>query len=114
MKTTVRNLRIREDTAKYLLNLDVNSAFYDPKTRSMRENPLPGNEDAAAVGVTIAMTFLPKGLAEGKREGAVARMRFIMMATCKLMTGIIAGQVMKPNILAKLRRVTMKSASGLP
>jgi pre-mRNA-processing factor SLU7 len=36
-----RNLRIREDTAKYLLNLDVNSAYYDPKTRSMREDPLP-------------------------------------------------------------------------
>ena len=40
-KTTIRNLRIREDTAKYLQNLDVNSAFYDPKTRSMRENPNP-------------------------------------------------------------------------
>lgn len=38
---TVRNLRIREDTAKYLLNLDVDSAYYDPKTRSMREDPLP-------------------------------------------------------------------------
>lgn len=38
---TVRNLRIREDTAKYLLNLDVNSSYYDPKTRSMREDPLP-------------------------------------------------------------------------
>ncbi|KAJ4868596.1 Pre-mRNA-splicing factor SLU7-A [Raphanus sativus] len=38
---TVRNLRIREDTAKYLLNLDINSAHYDPKTRSMREDPLP-------------------------------------------------------------------------
>jgi hypothetical protein len=38
---SVRNLRIREDTAKYLLNLDVNSAHYDPKTRSMREDPQP-------------------------------------------------------------------------
>jgi len=36
---SVRNLRIREDTAKYLRNLDPESAFYDPKTRSMRENP---------------------------------------------------------------------------
>jgi len=43
-KMSVRNLRIREDTAKYLLNLDVNSAYYDPKTRAMRENPLPGND----------------------------------------------------------------------
>lgn len=40
-RITVRNLRIREDTAKYLLNLDVDSAYYDPKTRSMRENPNP-------------------------------------------------------------------------
>lgn len=38
-RITVRNLRIREDTAKYLYNLDPNSAFYDSKTRSMRENP---------------------------------------------------------------------------
>eukprot|EP00002_Diphylleia_rotans_P025709 TRINITY_DN508_c0_g1_i5.p1 TRINITY_DN508_c0_g1~~TRINITY_DN508_c0_g1_i5.p1 ORF type:complete len:541 (-),score=139.62 TRINITY_DN508_c0_g1_i5:87-1709(-) len=40
-RTTVRNLRIREDTAKYLYNLDVNSAYYDPMTRSLRGNPLP-------------------------------------------------------------------------
>ena len=40
-RTTIRNLRIREDTAKYLINLDPESAFYDPKTRSMRANPLP-------------------------------------------------------------------------
>ncbi|KAH8703726.1 putative mRNA splicing protein [Talaromyces proteolyticus] len=33
--TATRNLRIREDTAKYLLNLDLDSAKYDPKTRSM-------------------------------------------------------------------------------
>ena len=38
---SVRNLRIREDTAKYLLNLDPSSAHYDPKSRSMREDPLP-------------------------------------------------------------------------
>ncbi len=41
MATTVRNLRIREDRAKYLYNLDPESAYYDPKTRSMRENPNP-------------------------------------------------------------------------
>mmetsp|Transcript_57467 Transcript_57467/g.136646 ORF Transcript_57467/g.136646 Transcript_57467/m.136646 type:complete len:568 (-) Transcript_57467:73-1776(-) len=40
LRTTTRNLRIREDTAKYLLNLDPNSAYYDPKSRSMRQNPL--------------------------------------------------------------------------
>tara|TARA_R110002050_G_scaffold213784_1_gene350048 strand:- start:229 stop:1644 length:1416 start_codon:yes stop_codon:yes gene_type:complete len=40
-RTTIRNLRIREDTAKYLRNLDPKSAYYDPKTRSMRANPTP-------------------------------------------------------------------------
>lgn len=33
--TATRQLRIREDTAKYLLNLDLESAKYDPKTRTM-------------------------------------------------------------------------------
>ncbi|KAH9255019.1 hypothetical protein BASA81_006964 [Batrachochytrium salamandrivorans] len=47
-RITVRNLRIREDTAKYLRNLDVNSAHYDPKTRSMRQNPHTG-KDASEV-----------------------------------------------------------------
>lgn len=33
--TSTRQLRLREDTAKYLINLDLDSARYDPKTRSM-------------------------------------------------------------------------------
>jgi pre-mRNA-processing factor SLU7 len=45
IKTTARNLRIREDTAKYLRNLDPNSAYYDGKSRSMRENPNPNLEE---------------------------------------------------------------------
>lgn len=39
MRITARNLRIREDTPKYLRNLSLDSAFYDPKSRSMRANP---------------------------------------------------------------------------
>ena len=31
---------MREDVAKYLLNLNPDSAQYDPKSRSMQENPL--------------------------------------------------------------------------
>jgi len=50
-RTTVRNLRIREDRVKYLINLDVNSAYYDSKSRSMRENPHP---DARADQVAYA------------------------------------------------------------
>lgn len=46
-RATVRNLRIREDTAKYLRNLDLDSAYYDPKTRSMRDNPTPGGGNPA-------------------------------------------------------------------
>lgn len=51
-RITVRNLRIREDTAKYLRNLDPNSAYYDPKTRSMRDNPNPNKrpEDSDFAG----------------------------------------------------------------
>jgi pre-mRNA-processing factor SLU7 len=49
-RISVRNLRIREDTAKYLLNLDANSAYYDPKSRSMRDNPFDGtNKDPSQV-----------------------------------------------------------------
>ncbi|CDR95032.1 mRNA processing-related protein, putative [Babesia bigemina] len=44
-RTTTRNLRIREDTAKYLINLNVDSAFYDPKSRSLRDDPLIGMEN---------------------------------------------------------------------
>ena len=47
IKTSVRNMRIREDTAHYLLHLDDDAAYYgpfpffsfslpDPRTRSMR------------------------------------------------------------------------------
>jgi hypothetical protein len=32
-----RKLRLREDTAKYLENLDLAGAIYDPKSRSMRD-----------------------------------------------------------------------------
>lgn len=46
-RITVRNLRIREDVAKYLRNLDPNSAYYDPKTRSMRDNPYKNSSKAS-------------------------------------------------------------------
>jgi hypothetical protein len=54
-RITVRNLRIREDTAKYLLNLDPNSAYYDPKSRSMRDNP-HANSSSGAQGYVF--TFI--------------------------------------------------------
>lgn len=47
--TATRQLRIREDTAKYLLNLDLDSAKYDPKTRSMVDNGASLDTAAALV-----------------------------------------------------------------
>lgn len=41
IKTHAKNLRLREDRPKYLMNLDEKSAYYDGKSRSMRENPNP-------------------------------------------------------------------------
>lgn len=38
------SLRIREHTAKYLYNLDPDSAYYNGKTRTMHEDPMKGNE----------------------------------------------------------------------
>ena len=41
MRTAVRNLRQREDIAKYLRNLDPDSAYYNGKSRTMKDNPNP-------------------------------------------------------------------------
>lgn len=41
VRTAVRNLRQREDVAKYLRNLDPNSAVYNAKSRTMKDNPNP-------------------------------------------------------------------------
>jgi pre-mRNA-processing factor SLU7 len=47
--TSTRNLRLREDTAKYLLNLDLDSAKYDPKTRSLVDSGAQQDQAAALV-----------------------------------------------------------------
>lgn len=59
-RMTVRNLRLREDTAKYLVDLKADAAQYDPKTRSMRR-PVPA-EGATTEGYHA---FLGEGQAEG-------------------------------------------------
>lgn len=57
-RITVRNLRIREDTAKYLINLDPESAYYDPKTRSMRDAPEEGKaQDDASAATKVCGTL---------------------------------------------------------
>ncbi|KAK2753715.1 mRNA splicing protein [Onygenales sp. PD_40] len=47
--TATRNLRIREDTAKYLVNLDLDSAKYDPKTRTLVDMGAQSDQAAALV-----------------------------------------------------------------
>lgn len=44
--TATRQLRLREDTAKYLVNLDLESAKYDPKTRTLVDGGATGGKDA--------------------------------------------------------------------
>lgn len=47
--TATKQLRLREDTAKYLLNLDLDSAAYDPKSRSMIDSGATADKAAALV-----------------------------------------------------------------
>ena len=42
---TSKSLHVGADYSKYLINLALNSAYYDGKSRSMRENPNPGSMD---------------------------------------------------------------------
>lgn len=60
--TATRQLRIREDTAKYLLNLDLDSAKYDPKTRSM--------VDSGATADTAAALFAEEGFMRASGDAA--------------------------------------------
>ena len=50
VRTAVRNLRQREDIAKYLRNLDPNSAVYNAKSRTMKDNPNPDQVDSGYQG----------------------------------------------------------------
>ncbi|ORY67713.1 Pre-mRNA splicing Prp18-interacting factor-domain-containing protein [Pseudomassariella vexata] len=60
--TATRQLRIREDTAKYLLNLDLESAKYDPKTRTM--------VDAGATADKAAELFAEEGFLRASGDAA--------------------------------------------
>ncbi|KAI1638033.1 Pre-mRNA splicing Prp18-interacting factor-domain-containing protein [Biscogniauxia mediterranea] len=60
--TATRQLRIREDTAKYLLNLDLESAKYDPKTRTM--------VDAGATVDKAAQLFAEEGFLRASGDAA--------------------------------------------
>jgi pre-mRNA-processing factor SLU7 len=61
--TSTRQLRIREDTAKYLLNLDLDSAKYDPKTRSIVDGGATTDDKAAKL-------FAEEGFLKASGEAA--------------------------------------------
>lgn len=61
--TSTRQLRMREDTAKYLLNLDLDSAKYDPKTRSMVDA-------GATTGDKAAEKFAEEGFLRASGDAA--------------------------------------------
>ncbi|KAJ2895408.1 hypothetical protein MKZ38_006594 [Zalerion maritima] len=60
--TSTKQLRIREDTAKYLLNLDLDSAKYDPKTRTL--------VDSGATADKAAELFAEEGFMRGTGDAA--------------------------------------------
>lgn len=61
---TVRNLRIREDTAAYLRNLEINSDLYDPKTRSMSTSQMEASARPRVAFVTGSTGFVGLNLVD--------------------------------------------------
>jgi pre-mRNA-processing factor SLU7 len=96
-RITVRNLRIREDTAKYLINLDPESAYYDPKTRSMRDAPVKNMppEDVSSYSLRIQLVLII-----GTRLSLQAKTSFAtlvkqrMSRTCNCLHGMLLPVVM--------------------
>ncbi|KAK4183762.1 Pre-mRNA splicing Prp18-interacting factor-domain-containing protein [Podospora australis] len=60
--TTKKSMRLREDTAKYLLNLDSDSAKYNPKKRAL--------VDAGAINDQSAQLFAEEAFLRGSGEAA--------------------------------------------
>lgn len=60
--TTKKSMRLREDTAKYLLNLDVDSAKYNPKKRAL--------VDPGAINDKSAQLFAEEAFLRGSGQAA--------------------------------------------
>ncbi|CAD5227680.1 unnamed protein product [Bursaphelenchus okinawaensis] len=106
-RITVRNLRIREDTAKYLHNLDPNGPYYDPKSRSMRENPFagrPGKEQEAA-------KFAGENFVRYSGEVVQANKAQVFAWAAKR-KGIDVHSLAEPTKLEQLQREFEKESSG--
>lgn len=116
---TVRDLRIREDTAKYLRNLDLNSAYYDPKTRSMRENPTP-NADPSTL--TYAGDNFVRATGDAKKfyeeqlyaQEAESRGQAVNMAAVPMQAELLAREyrARKENLKKEQRKELFEKYGG--
>jgi pre-mRNA-processing factor SLU7 len=110
-KSVSRNLRIREDTAKYMLNLDVNSAYYDPKSRAMREAPNPDNKSqyqgdnfTRSSGASRKQTEVERFVWDAQRKG---HMHIMDAAAAPSQAAILAKQYKEK--MAKLQQAKKDS-----
>ena len=86
-------LRDRKDAAKYLLNLDNESAYYNAKSRSMRENPNPeknagmfkGENYARLTGDYLELLQQEKFVFEAQRKGGASVNSVAMPSQAELM-----------------------------
>ncbi len=85
---TSKSLHVGGDYSKYLLNLALNSAYYDGKSRSMRENPNPGSYDihtfkgdnyARNTGDTVKLVQLENFIKEANEKNTDLNLNHVAM-----------------------------------
>ncbi|KAK6341936.1 mRNA splicing protein [Orbilia blumenaviensis] len=114
-RVTTRNLRIREDTAKYLLNLDLDSAKYDPKTRTMVDGGALSDQAAKLVAEEGFMRSSGDA-AEFERAQKVAwesREKGIMGAKMHLQANPTEGEILRKKLETQKDDQTQKKRQAL-
>ena len=92
-KQYLNDLRLRDDKAKYIYNLDENSASYNAKSHSMNENPNPGGDSSSFqgdqkdkfTGDSLTLLEQEKFQIEPKKKGEVHLCNFSMPSQAELM-----------------------------
>ncbi|KAK6330909.1 mRNA splicing protein [Orbilia javanica] len=114
-RVTTRNLRIREDTAKYLLNLDLDSAKYDPKTRTMVDGGALSDQAAKLVAEEGFMRSSGDA-AEFEKAQKVAwesREKGVMGAKMHLQANPTEGEILRKQLETKKEDETQKKRQAL-
>lgn len=114
-RVTTRNLRIREDTAKYLLNLDLDSAKYDPKTRTMVDGGALSDQAAKLVAEEGFMRSSGDA-AEFERAQRLAwesREKGIMGAKMHLQANPTEGEILRKKLETKKEDEAQKKRQAL-